>query len=314
VGFGRYDKGVRTGYVYQSTDGGQNWNQISQLDDLQIDDMAVDKDSPPRVFMATNKGVYLSKDSGETWNRVFDTSADAIAISPDDPTEIFAGCYDGVFASFDGGQSWAKVTDESDYHYVHCLRIHEATQTLYAGFHEKGLLTYRESERHVVGIIAGEGGTTKPEPGIYFYPPQAEITLRAIPDPYYLFKGWSGSKSGKNNPLKVTVGSDMTFKAEFYVPVFPPSEFRGEQVLNRSLTQQERINILRWQMNPENSNIKKYEIYQIREGVFTLVAEVGAETFEYWDRGVLQNQEYSYAIVAVHVTGEKSDPAYTTIQ
>lgn len=314
MGFGRYDKGVRTGCVYQSTDGGQNWKLISQLDDVQIDDIAVDPDSARRVFMATKKGVYLSKDSGTTWKRVFDTSADAIAISPDDPREIYAGCYDGVFASFDGGQSWAKVTDESEYHSVHCLRIHEATQTLYVGIHEKGLLTYRESERHVVGIMAGEGGTTRPEPGIYFYPPQAEITLTAIPDTYYVFKGWSGSKSGKNNPLRVRVDSDMTIKADFFVPVFPPADFRGEKVLNRSLAMQERINILRWQRNPENSNIKRYEIYQIREGIFTLVGEVGAETFEYWDRGILENQVYNYAIVAVHVTDEKSDPAYTTIQ
>jgi hypothetical protein len=314
VGLGKSQKGERNDYILQTTDGGENWTLINQFSDTQINDMAVDPNSPQKIFMASNKGILQSKDSGLSWEVVFDTMATTLAVSPSDSREIYAGCYDGVFASFDGGQSWTKLSSESDYPYVHCLEFNRPTQILFAGLHERGILTYRESDKLIAAIIAGTGGTTIPQPGIYLYPAEAEISIKAIPDTHYLFKNWSGSISGEKNPLEVMMDADMTIKANFHVQLFPPSDFRGEKVVNRSLALIEHINLLRWRKNPDNSHIIKYLLFRIESEANVLIAELDSETFEYWDRQVDKDQEYEYALVAVHTTGEKSAPVYTTVR
>ena len=314
IGFTNLKKGIKKGYLFRSTDGGSNWVQLNSFADTQIEDLAIDPNAPQTILVASNKGILLSRNSGSNWKKVFDTLATCLKISPVDSNKIYAGCYDGVFASYDGGQSWAKISNEQDYPFVHYLEINDSTQTLYASIHEGGLLTYRESEKNMVAILADTGGTTKPEPGIYFYPSQTKIEITAIPDNHYEFEGWEGCKSGKTNPIRVSVDRDMVIKANFYVHLFPPTDFWGEKVVNRSLSMIEYINILRWQRNPLNFQVDKYKIYRIEEEKAVLLAELGSDTFEYWDRNINKDQDHTYALVAVHITGEESDPVYTTFK
>ena len=96
--------------------------------------------------------------------------------------------------------------------------------------------------------------------------------------------------------------------------VYPPLDFAGEKVLNRSLSQAEYINVLTWAAHPSNVNVVKYELYQVEGRDRTLVAELGADTFLYWHRRVEKDKEYAYALIAVNNTGRESDPVSVTVK
>jgi len=164
-------------------------------------------------------------------------------------------------------------------------------------------------------IASGIGGTTNPSPGTYTYDKGTKVAIEATPDIYYIFNGWSGDISGKTNPITITMDSNKSITANFRL-IYPPSNFTGQKVLNRSLSQAEYINALTWQANPNNEdiNIVKYRIYQIEDDSQSLLIELGADQFEYWHRRVEKDKQYTYAIVAVNNEDREGKPAYITIQ
>ena len=101
-----------------------------------------------------------------------------------------------------------------------------------------------------------------------------------------------------------------------YEIIYPPLNFTGEKVLNRSLYQAEYINVLKWEANPnnENKNIVKYRIYQKVENTQSLMIELDVNQFEYWHRKVEKDKEYTYALVAVNNENKEGEVAYITIQ
>jgi hypothetical protein len=113
------------------------------------------------------------------------------------------------------------------------------------------------------------------------------------------------NKNGKSSELEREVFTRL---------VYAPLDFAGEKVLNRSLSQAEYINVLTWRAHPSNVNVVKYELYQVEGNGRTLVAELGAETFQYWHRRVEKDKEYAYALIAVNNTGRESDPVSVKVK
>ena len=103
-------------------------------------------------------------------------------------------------------------------------------------------------------------------------------------------------------------------RAVFTKLVYAPLDFKGEKTLNRSLSQAEYINILSWRAHPNNVNVVKYELYQVEGKDRTLVAELGADTFQYWHRRVEKDKSYTYALIAVNNGGRESDPVSVTVK
>ena len=66
---------------------------------------------------------------------------------------------------------------------------------------------------------ATSGGSVTKFPGLPSYPPGSIVTLTATPVGAYLFSGWSGGATGTNNPLLVTVTSNLSITANFASPV-----------------------------------------------------------------------------------------------
>jgi len=64
-----------------------------------------------------------------------------------------------------------------------------------------------------VKITPNEGGSVSPKLGVFIE--GEEVTLNAIPSSEYFFKLWSGSASGTNNPITVTMNSDKNITAIF---------------------------------------------------------------------------------------------------
>ncbi len=125
--------------VYKSTDAGKSWKFIGLPEAGQIGAMVVNPDDPRSVYVAAlghpfgpnpERGVYLTRDGGESWQRVLfvsdSTGAVDLAMNPDNPHEIYAamwraerrpwtiisgGVESGIYMTTDGGDDWTKITE-----------------------------------------------------------------------------------------------------------------------------------------------------------------------------------------------------------
>jgi hypothetical protein len=168
--------------------------------------------------------------------------------------------------------------------------------------------------QYALNISAGPGGTTDPIPGTHLYNTGSKVTITGIPENDYRFSHWSGDIGGKTNPKTITIKAKKSVAANFMKIIYPPLNFAGEKIVNRSLFQSEYFNVLTWQSNPDNVNIVRYRIYEVEGDSQSLVAELDANTFEYWHRGVTDTKPYTYALVGVNDESREGDPAYVTIR
>ena len=164
-------------------------------------------------------------------------------------------------------------------------------------------------------LTSGTGGTTDPSPGTYVYDEGSVVSITAMPDTHYRFQNWSGDGSGSSITLSITMNSDKSIDADFIRIIYAVLNFTGEKVLNRSLSQAEYINILKWARNPNNSGVTvaKYRIYQVEGINRTLLMDLDSSMFEYRHRQVKKGKQYMYSIVALNDEGREGDLAYITI-
>jgi hypothetical protein len=164
-------------------------------------------------------------------------------------------------------------------------------------------------------IGAGEGGTTNPAPGIYNYSVAKEVAVRALPFSGYHFLRWSGDATGSANPLILTVDVSKSVTANFEKDfVYPPLNFTGRKIANRSLAQIEYIIELTWEANPNAAAIRGYRLYGYDGGAMTFIAELDAGTFLYQRRRVVGNQNYLYGLTAVDPAGIESPQMTVNVQ
>ena len=166
-------------------------------------------------------------------------------------------------------------------------------------------------------LASEEHGSTDPAPGEHIYDEGTEVSVTALPDTHYRFNGWSGDVSSEkknDNPLTITMNSDKSLIASFQRIIYPPLNFTGEKVLNYSLSQDEYIDVLTWEANPDNENIEKYRIYLIEGESRSLLIELDVNTFKYWHRNVEKDTQYAYALIAVNNENREGDPAYISVK
>lgn len=96
--------------------------------------------------------------------------------------------------------------------------------------------------------------------------------------------------------------------------IYSPINFRGEKVLNRSLSQGEYINVLKWLPNERNEFISRYRIYRVDGTDQNLLAELDADKHEYWHRYVERNKKYVYKLISLNDHGREGIPAYLTVK
>lgn len=107
-------------------------------------------------------------------------------------------------------------------------------------------------------------------------------------------------------------------KAAFYPMknIHAPLSFAVSRIPNDFGFFYQFVDRLTWKAHPLNDGqVTSYRIYarqlDIQDGSFTLIAEVGNQTFDIMKRGILEGETYLYKITSVSSSGEESDPNYT---
>lgn len=124
--------------VWRSDNGGRSWTHAGLEQTRHIGRIVVDTRDPDRVLVAAlghafgpnpERGVYLSRDGGGTWeltlSRDADTGAVDLSADPSNPRVVFAtlwqvrrypwklesgGAGSGLYRSDDGGETWTELT------------------------------------------------------------------------------------------------------------------------------------------------------------------------------------------------------------
>ncbi len=142
VGMGEAQvRGVATSHgdgVYRSRDGGGSWEHLGLEETRQISAVRVHPSDPETVYVAAQgytgrdsaeRGIYRSRDGGDTWEQVHFVSeragASSLSIDPTNPRVLYAGYWEhrrhpwkvesggpgsGIFKSSDGGDTWRELT------------------------------------------------------------------------------------------------------------------------------------------------------------------------------------------------------------
>jgi len=125
--------------VYKSTDAGNTWTHMGLVGTKHIGRIVIHPRDPDIVYVAAvgdlwgpseERGVYRSKDGGETWQKVLyideHTGAIDLAMDPGDPNTLFAAMYQrqrtawgfngggpgsGLYRTVDGGDTWIELTE-----------------------------------------------------------------------------------------------------------------------------------------------------------------------------------------------------------
>ena len=125
--------------VYRSTDGGRSWSHMGLDDSHYIARVRVHPQDPNLVYVAAlghaygpnqQRGVFRSRDGGDTWDRVLFRSENAgaidLSLDPSNPRVLYAALWDvrrtpwslasggpdsSIYKSTDGGDSWTEITD-----------------------------------------------------------------------------------------------------------------------------------------------------------------------------------------------------------
>lgn len=140
--------GTTTSWIYQSKDGGSNWQRLSRLgksDDLVVDSLLVDSSDTKTLFAGAwqlgqrGGGIYISHDAGATWSADAEMNGQsvlALAQSNSDPKVLVAGTLKGVYRSEDKGVHWKEISppESGEIHEVESIAIDPYDpKVIYAG-------------------------------------------------------------------------------------------------------------------------------------------------------------------------------------
>jgi photosystem II stability/assembly factor-like uncharacterized protein len=112
------------GGFFKTTDGGQTWRESEQFKAEAIHSLTQAASDPDMLFVGTNRGIFRSKDAGETWEQLPTSSTpglinvESLAVDPRDANVIYAGTWYLPYKTTDGGQTWnitkTGIIDDSD--------------------------------------------------------------------------------------------------------------------------------------------------------------------------------------------------------
>jgi len=101
--------------LFRSTDGGQNWTEITLADNVTPTRLVVDPSSPNTIYAITGRNPYRSTDSGSTFG-IFGPAGLAVSDILPDPSQAGVICAvafttfgDTLYKSVDYGSTWTSA-------------------------------------------------------------------------------------------------------------------------------------------------------------------------------------------------------------
>lgn len=103
------------GGFFKTTDGGATWKEAKELKNESIHGMTQSKFDPATLLVGTTNGVWISKNSGDEWEKISSSTmpvnVDSLAIDPRNGTTMYAGTWWRAYKSQDSGKSWRLIKD-----------------------------------------------------------------------------------------------------------------------------------------------------------------------------------------------------------
>ncbi len=129
-----------------STDAGETWQaRTTGLRRRFTSDVCVDRSVPGHLLIATELGIFKSRDNGKIWLPALQVEMDirTVVQHPVRPNEFWAGTEEnGVIRSTDGGTTWQQANLGLVHMTVYTIAF--APDTIYLGTHAGGV--YRSSD------------------------------------------------------------------------------------------------------------------------------------------------------------------------
>lgn len=112
------------GGLFKTTDGGATWREAPELKEEALHSMTQSEKNPDMLVVGSNRGIWQSLDSGESWAQ-FNTSSqpglinvETLAVDPRTTDVIYAGTWYLPYKTSDGGRTWQSIKngiiDDSD--------------------------------------------------------------------------------------------------------------------------------------------------------------------------------------------------------
>lgn len=136
--------GTLDGQMYESTDGGTRWSQLTGFSQpsLFVEYIVIDPRDSNVIYVAAHRhkepgGFFKSVDGGKTWRAAAELKSEALHAftqSPSDPDVLLAGTNRGVFRSTDAGETWTQLGTADGLINIDSLAVDpRTTNTIYAG-------------------------------------------------------------------------------------------------------------------------------------------------------------------------------------
>jgi photosystem II stability/assembly factor-like uncharacterized protein len=238
------------GGILKSEDDGRSWEGIG-LEGLGIDlfqkqILAINQQNGDLLYVSTTQGIYGSKDGGDTWQSLTDSTCWSFDIAPGDGNVIYCAGANRITRTTDGGNTWIN---------------YETPFESYSGWSAILLFPY-DPETILLGaqniILSNDGGETWEERSSGLGAGRVELTLNPLDDSIlYLEQRVNGflyrSKDGGQSwvllndqawDLALDINGDFLYRVG-------ASDRVGEEALLRSSDQGQSWEVVPWPMDGE---------------------------------------------------------------
>lgn len=103
------------GGFFKTIDGGITWKESKELRGESIHSMTQSEKDPNILLVGTLDGVWISKDSGDSWDKLSSTTMpvniDSVATDPRNTTTFYAGTWWRAYKTTDSGKNWRLIKD-----------------------------------------------------------------------------------------------------------------------------------------------------------------------------------------------------------
>ncbi len=126
-------------------------------------------------------------------------------------------------------------------------------------------------------------------------------------DQTYYYKVRAVNSKGVAGPLSPEIQVQISM-------LYPPLNFQGKRVINRSLFFIEHIIVLTWEPNPANREIAGYRIYEVEGDKRRLLAQLNSGTLKFRIRLASENKTYTLALTVFDFMNRESAPAVISVK